>query len=699
VLITEGEKAADAAATIFLDMVSITWPGGAQAVGKADWSPLRGRRVTIWPDNDDAGRRAAADVVKAARAAGAASVATVAVPSDWPHGWDLADPLPENVTLDTLRALVAQAEAQHDGQHDTQAKPHDALPPNFVMTRHGLFLRQDDPEKPWLHVCGPLTVAAETRDANGTSWGVLLRWRDREGREHSWAMPRAMLAGDGVELRAHLLDGGLFLAPGRKAREGLLTYLGAASPGRFVRVVSRLGWHDTPAGRVFVLPHTTLGTRDGHEVILQTERPDAIPPLRQAGTLDQWKAEIAARAVGNSRLAFAISAAFAAPLLGLLDCEGGGFHMRGPSSVGKSTALHVAGSVWGGGGLRGWVRSWRTTDNALEAVAAAHCDLLLCLDEMSEAAPEAVAACAYALANGAGKARAARDGSARRVAEWRVLFLSSGEECLADRLAEAKGGPRRVRAGQEVRVLDLPADTGRWGLFEELHNFADARALADALKAAAARYYGTAGLAWLQTLADDPAGITTAAREVSDVFAAENVPDDASGQVQRAARRFALVAAAGELAIGAGILPWPPGEAERAAAACFSVWLEARQGGGGRAEDAAAIAAVRRFLIAHASSRFETIGPDDEASGERIVNRAGWRRRDADGWRFVIPGEVWRGEVVAGLDPEAAARACRRAGFLVPQSEAEPRNVRVERVNGRLTKAYVIRETILGGDA
>jgi hypothetical protein len=35
----------------------------------------------------------------------------------------------------------------------------------------------------------------------------------------------------------------------------------------------------------------------------------------------------------------------------------------------------------------------------------------------------------------------------------------------------------------------------------------------------------------------------------------------------------------------------------------------------------------------------------------------------------------------------------------VPQSEAEPRNVRVERINGRLTKAYVIRETILGGDA
>jgi hypothetical protein len=264
VIVTEGEKTADAAAALFPDMVAITWPGGALAVAKADWQPLRGRHVVVWPDADDAGRRAAVQVAQAARAAGAASVAIVPVPSDLPDGWDLADPLPEGVTLDTLRALVAQAEAQHDGQHDTQAEPHDALPPNFIMTRHGLFLWQDDPEKPWLHVCGPLTVAAETRDANGTSWGVLLRWRDREGREHSWAMPRAMLAGDGVELRAHLLDGGLFLGPGRKAREALMTYLGAASPGRFVRVVSRLGWHDTPAGRVFVPPDRTLGTRDGH---------------------------------------------------------------------------------------------------------------------------------------------------------------------------------------------------------------------------------------------------------------------------------------------------------------------------------------------------------------------------------------------------------------------------------------------------
>jgi hypothetical protein len=41
--------------------------------------------------------------------------------------------------------------------------------------------------------------------------------------------------------------------------------------------------------------------------------------------------------------------------------EGGGVHFKGASSTGKSTALHVAGSVWGGGDTNGYIRSWRST--------------------------------------------------------------------------------------------------------------------------------------------------------------------------------------------------------------------------------------------------------------------------------------------------------------------------------------------------
>jgi putative DNA primase/helicase len=470
--------------------------------------------------------------------------------------------------------LLPDAEAPAaEATEATRSADAPALPSGFAMRRDGLYWFPPEDDAP-VHVCGPLTVAALTHDGDGRDWGCLLQWLDGDGRAHEWAMPRAMLAGDGTELRGHLLSRGLFVAPGRRARERLAEYLMRSAPAARVRVVGRLGWHAGGDGRrVFVLPDETLGAPGAERVMVQTERPEALPPLRCAGTLEDWQRAVAALAVDNARLAFAIGAALAAPLLGLLDAEGGGFHLRGPSSLGKSTALHVADSVWGGGGLRGWARSWRSTDNALEAVAAAHNDLLLCLDEMGECEPAAAAAAAYMLANGCGKGRAARDGGARRVGEWRTLFLSSGEVGLGDRLAEARGGPRRLRAGQEVRVLDIPAEAGPHGLFETLHGHASGAALADALRKATRRCYGTAGRAWVAVLAADPEGVAAQAREVMGAFLRDHLPAEAGGQARRAAGRVALVAAAGELATPPASCPGrqarprgglPPGVACRA---------------------------------------------------------------------------------------------------------------------------------------
>ena len=53
VLIVEGEKAAEAARDIVGDAyVIVTWPGGASGWRQADWSPLKGRKVLLWPDAD-----------------------------------------------------------------------------------------------------------------------------------------------------------------------------------------------------------------------------------------------------------------------------------------------------------------------------------------------------------------------------------------------------------------------------------------------------------------------------------------------------------------------------------------------------------------------------------------------------------------------------------------------------------------------
>jgi putative DNA primase/helicase len=277
----------------------------------------------------------------------------------------------------------------------------------------------------------------------------------------------------------------------------------------------------------------------------------------------------------------------------------------------------MAGSVWGGGEPGGYVRSWRATANGLEGVALGHCDALLCLDELSQVAAHDAGEVAYMLANGSGKSRSGRDGAARRAARWRVLFLSSGEIGLADKVAE-DGRRKRPAAGQQVRIVDIPADAGAGlGLFEELHGFDSPDALARHLRISSGAHFGVAARAFLDGIAGDLDGIRKAVRDHSQMFVSRHVPIGADAQVQRVAQRFALIAAGGELATVAGILPWTPGEAIEAAARCFGDWLRAR-GGIEAAEVRDGFAQVRSFLLAHGTARFVPAWDD---TGMRVPPR------------------------------------------------------------------------------
>jgi putative DNA primase/helicase len=111
VVICEGEKTTEAATRLLPDFVVVTSPNGSKSAGNADWSPLRGRAVTVWPDADTAGLEYARQVAKFATAAGALSVAIVSPPADCKIGWDAADALAEG--WDTARAskLISAAKS------------------------------------------------------------------------------------------------------------------------------------------------------------------------------------------------------------------------------------------------------------------------------------------------------------------------------------------------------------------------------------------------------------------------------------------------------------------------------------------------------------------------------------------------------------------------------------------------------------
>jgi hypothetical protein len=109
VVITEGEKSADAASRLLPGFAAVSAPNGAKSADKADWSVLKGRTTTLWPDADLAGARYMEAVASAVAAAGALSVAIIPPPSGVVAGWDAADAEADGWTEAQASALVESA--------------------------------------------------------------------------------------------------------------------------------------------------------------------------------------------------------------------------------------------------------------------------------------------------------------------------------------------------------------------------------------------------------------------------------------------------------------------------------------------------------------------------------------------------------------------------------------------------------------
>ena len=70
---------------------------------------LAGRRVVLWPDNDSPGHKYASVVAALLSLKHDVEAYIVAVPSEWPKGWDLADELPEGVTDADVERMLRDA--------------------------------------------------------------------------------------------------------------------------------------------------------------------------------------------------------------------------------------------------------------------------------------------------------------------------------------------------------------------------------------------------------------------------------------------------------------------------------------------------------------------------------------------------------------------------------------------------------------
>ncbi|WP_025322011.1 DUF927 domain-containing protein [Deferrisoma camini] len=521
-------------------------------------------------------------------------------------------------------------------------------PPGWRVNQEGVFRVPDDPEKDPVLVSGPVWVAGLTRDENGSDWGVLVRWIDLDRELRKWAMPRARLHDQGAGVAQDLARGGLFVAPGRE--RDLARYLGSARPERRFRCVTRLGWVDTTDGRLlFVLPHEVIGTRVGEaeEVVFQAEKYAPTHAFRAEGDLAAWREAVAKPCGDHPALVFALCWALAAPLLKPAGIGGAGAHFFGASSTGKTTLAQVAASVWGCGAdpaaapELSMVRTWRTTANALEGIAATHCDTLLPLDELGLCAASDVGAVVYELAGGAGKARMSDSARLQKTRTWRTLFLSTGEISIRQKIEE-RG--RMAHAGQLVRALDIPAEAG----IIRAPNGAAPREIADRLKAAAGTFYGTAGPELVRRLVAETKEFGTLRGEVRtilDLLARDLTPAQARPDQARAVRLLALAGTAGFLAQELGVLPWDNEVIVGALRFVLDAWTDVAP----HLSDAArGVERVREFILRH-RARFQALA---DPSADVPRDRAGFVTADGD---FLILPSAFA-EAVGDLDHRAVAR-------------------------------------------
>jgi hypothetical protein len=135
VALVEGERCANALASVGIEATSAM--GGANTkIEMVDWSPLAGKAVTIWPDNDSKGIEYAHKAAKVLLGIGC-QVSLITPPKDKPLKWDAWDCLQEGGDLHAIY---------------TTAKPYstqDAPPPPLIPVLTMADLRKLPPHQ-WI---------------------------------------------------------------------------------------------------------------------------------------------------------------------------------------------------------------------------------------------------------------------------------------------------------------------------------------------------------------------------------------------------------------------------------------------------------------------------------------------------------------------------------------------------------------------
>ena len=187
------------------------------------------------------------------------------------------------------------------------------------------------------------------RKTEQQNWRHHFRITERNGNESPFELPREMLAGTGGSAIRLLMKAGVHFV-GRKVAQKALAQFLYFKPRREIIRMPRVGWAQVGTYWVFVRPDeifTPPGMPQASNTTYVLDKAAARHGLHVEGTAAQWASEVAAPLQGNSNVTLSLATFFAAPLLRFASEPGGGNHLHGPSTIGKTMVSDAGQSIYG----------------------------------------------------------------------------------------------------------------------------------------------------------------------------------------------------------------------------------------------------------------------------------------------------------------------------------------------------------------